>query len=506
MNNIISKVYRFKLDTKDIKPLKANINVNQLDSVLLKITVTENKVPKNITNSKISLLVVKGDGTITRQTDGIEIINGSSGLIDILLKTSCLDVEGIYMAQLSISDEDESIRTNKFVYFVNGIIDGDVIVDAQDKISVLDELERKIDELNDKIIENDGFSGDYNDLINKPLIDVNKEYVDSELDKKANVLDVYTKDEVDENIINSINLNKPNLDIYAKTSDLYNKVDKIEGKVLSSNDFTDDEKFKLSELTNYVHPNNSSTRHVSDAEKLVWNEKADKTLATSNRDGLMSSAMKSKLDGIANYANNYVHPSIHPATMIEEDMMHRFVTDEEKTRWDLGSGFDGSYDNLVNKPTIPTKISQLNNDSKFVNETYVDDRIDEVIEQIPQVDFTNYYNKGEIEFKLGNKSDKEHTHSYSNIDSLVSTTSISGTLTLKKDKYQKTRLTSNTNIVLPTVNNFAEIHLFFSLDSDITITLPTCKWQQEPKIESGKTYELIFTYFGEWLGRWISYE
>lgn len=506
MNNIISKVYRFKLDTKDIKPLKANINVNQLDSVLFKITVTENKVPKNITNSKISLLVVKGDGTITRQTDDIEIINGSSGLIDILLKTSCLDVEGIYMAQLSISDEDESIRTNKFVYFVNGIIDGDVIVDAQDKISVLDELERKIDELNDKIIENEGFSGDYNDLINKPLIDVNKEYVDSELDKKANVLDVYTKDEVDENIINSINLNKPNLDIYAKTSDLYNKVDKIDGKVLSSNDFTDDEKFKLAELTNYIHPNDANTRHVSDAEKLVWNEKADRVLVTSNRDGLMSSAMKSKLDGIANYANNYVHPSIHPATMIEEDMMHRFVTDEEKTRWDLGSGFDGSYDNLVNKPTIPTKISQLNNDSKFVNEDYVDDRIDEVIEQIPQVDFTNYYNKGEIEFKLGNKSDKEHTHSYSNIDSLVSTTSISGTLTLKKDKYQKTRLTSNTNIVLPTVNNFAEIHLFFSLDSDITITLPTCKWQQEPKIESGKTYELIFTYIGEWLGRWISYE
>ena len=32
MNNIISKVYRFKLDTKDIKPLKANINVNQLDN------------------------------------------------------------------------------------------------------------------------------------------------------------------------------------------------------------------------------------------------------------------------------------------------------------------------------------------------------------------------------------------------------------------------------------------------------------------------------------------
>ena len=506
MDNIISKVYKFKLDTNDIKPLKANINVNQLDSVLLKITITENKIPKNITNSKISLLVVKGDGTITRQTDDIEIINGSSGLIDILLKTSCLDVEGIYMAQLSISDEDESIRTNKFVYFVNGIIDGDVIVDAQDKISVLDELERRIDELNDKILESNGFSGDYNDLINKPIIDVNKEYVDIELDKKANVLDVYTKDEVDENIINSINLNKPNLDIYAKTSDLYDKVDKIEGKVLSSNDFTDDEKLKLSELTNYIHPNNSSTRHVSDAEKLVWNEKADRTLVTSNRDGLMSSAMKSKLDGIANYANNYVHPLVHPATMIEEDKTHRFVTDEEKIKWNLSSSFDGNYANLINKPTIPTKVSQLNNDSKFVDETYVNAKMDEVVELIPDFNFANYYNKGEVEIKLSNKSDKGHTHSYSDIDSLVSTTPIDGILTLKEDKYQKTRLVSNANIVFPIVDNFAEIHLFFTLDKDITITFPTCKWQQEPKIEIGKTYEFIFIYIGEWLGRWINYE
>ena len=33
-----------------------------------------------------------------------------------------------------------------------------------------------------------------------------------------------------------------------------NKVDKIEGKVLSSNDYTDEDKQKLSSLSNYTHP------------------------------------------------------------------------------------------------------------------------------------------------------------------------------------------------------------------------------------------------------------
>lgn len=35
---------------------------------------------------------------------------------------------------------------------------------------------------------------------------------------------------------------------------LYSKVDKVEGKELSSNDYTNDEKSKLNNLSNYTHP------------------------------------------------------------------------------------------------------------------------------------------------------------------------------------------------------------------------------------------------------------
>lgn len=61
------------------------------------------------------------------------------------------------------------------------------------------------------------------------------------------------------------------------------KVDKIEGLGLSSNDYTTEEKKKLASLS-------------------------DPKPATTENNGLMSSADKAKLDGIAAGANNYTHP------------------------------------------------------------------------------------------------------------------------------------------------------------------------------------------------------
>ena len=57
----------------------------------------------------------------------------------------------------------------------------------------------------------------------------------------------------------------------ADASALANKVDKVSGKGLSTNDYTTSEKEKLAGLSNYTHPNDASTRHVTDAEKNKWN-------------------------------------------------------------------------------------------------------------------------------------------------------------------------------------------------------------------------------------------
>lgn len=101
-------------------------------------------------------------------------------------------------------------------------------------------------------------SGSYSDLTNKPTIptvDVTKSYVDTQLATKANASNVYTKAEVDSKV-SSVYRVKGSVASYANlptgyattaamNSALGNKVDKVSGKALSTNDYTTAEKNKL---------------------------------------------------------------------------------------------------------------------------------------------------------------------------------------------------------------------------------------------------------------------
>lgn len=89
-------------------------------------------------------------------------------------------------------------------------------------------------------------SGSYADLSNKPTIptvDVTKSYVDTQLATKANASNVYTKAEVDSKV-SSVYRVKGSVTA-AMNSALGNKVDKVSGKSLSTNDYTTAEKNKL---------------------------------------------------------------------------------------------------------------------------------------------------------------------------------------------------------------------------------------------------------------------
>lgn len=79
-------------------------------------------------------------------------------------------------------------------------------------------------------------------------------------------------------------------------------------------------------------------------------------------------------------------------------------------------------------------------------------------------------------------------------------------LNLGTEKYQKCAMQDLTQINLPTVTGFTEIHLFFSTTADLTLVLPSCKWQNQPTISGNKDYEFIFTYTDKWLGGCIVYE
>ena len=69
-----------------------------------------------------------------------------------------------------------------------------------------------------------------------------------------------------------------------------------------------------------------------DTLQNVVNEQ-DWRVVTDSLKGYMTPELKKKLDGIAMGANNYVHPSSHPASMIAQDATHRFVSDTEKNTW-----------------------------------------------------------------------------------------------------------------------------------------------------------------------------
>lgn len=76
------------------------------------------------------------------------------------------------------------------------------------------------------------------------------------------------------------------------------------------------------------------------------NSKSDKThihdIATDSTNGFMSKEDFTKLKGISEGANNYTHPKTHQASIIVQDATHRFVTDEDKTKWNKVYTYDAS--------------------------------------------------------------------------------------------------------------------------------------------------------------------
>ena len=131
-----------------------------------------------------------------------------------------------------------------------------------------------------------------------------------------------------------------------------------------------------------------SVKHITAEERNKWDAKADTTLASGSNNGLMSSADKTKLDGIAAGANNYVHPANHEATIITQDATHRFVSDTQIAKWDalpadknaIGLG-NVTNDAQVKRSEMgtPNGVATLDSDGKVPSSqlpSYVDDVVE----------------------------------------------------------------------------------------------------------------------------------
>ena len=175
-------------------------------------------------------------------------------------------------------------------------------------------------------------------------IEIDNEYKVTAILKNSSV----TKEQLDTNLQNELN-SKVNAEYVEQNG---SKITKI---LVNGVEQTINEKsVNLDVPTNSefnTHINNSNI-HITSEERTKWNNKASTSVVTTTSNGLMIASDKSKLDGIATGANNYVHPTSHPASIIVEDSTHRFVTDIEKNVWNSKSDFSGEYKDLINKPTV----------------------------------------------------------------------------------------------------------------------------------------------------------
>ena len=251
-------------------------------------------------------------------------------------------------------------------------------------------------------------------------------------------LDKYTKNQVDTAIANMGNTKANTVHTHTKSSitdfahghpiseivnlqtTLDDKVDKVTGKGLSANDYTDDDKTKLSQLhsdasfdytamgealnshkTSDDHDSryntkteittalsnkaenstvnghiSNTTSHTNQTEKDAWNAKWNyneetikgvKVNESGNSDTVNNLTVETAVPLGALFTDTvYTHPVNHPPSIITQDANNIFVTYAEKTTWNSKSNFSGSYTDLTNKPSIPTKTSDITNDSNFI--------------------------------------------------------------------------------------------------------------------------------------------
>jgi len=123
------------------------------------------------------------------------------------------------------------------------------------------------------------------------------------------------------------------------------------------------------------NPNNTgwdSILPITTATNVLLNESGD-TVATElankvdkvSGKGLSTedytTTEKTKLAGIESGANKYTHPSTHPASMIVESASRRFVSDTEKAAWNAKA--EDAHNHVKADITdMPTKLSEFQND------------------------------------------------------------------------------------------------------------------------------------------------
>lgn len=157
-------------------------------------------------------------------------------------------------------------------------------------------------------------------------------------------------------------------------------INAVEYIVTNSSDILNDHENRLQSLE-YSVPLLSS--ELIDAQNSIGDHEQRITTLENNTSGFVVDAnyvhtdnnltnlLKQNYDAAYSWGNHanagYLndHSSLNPSN-VSQNEIYRFVSDDLINAWNAKSNFSGSYNDLLNLPYIPTKVSDLTNDSGYL--------------------------------------------------------------------------------------------------------------------------------------------
>lgn len=303
----------------------------------------------DISHSDIRLLISNLTSRINGILDSEDVdLDQLSELVDYIKSNRSL-IEQVTTNKVNVSDIIDNLATNvsnkplsaKQGSVLKGLIDAIKIPSALSELT--DDSTHRVVTDTEKQTWNakSNFSGSYNDLTNKPTIPTTPQQVGAEPSGTA-------ESKVSEHNTSETSHNDIRLLIEGLTTRL--------NALANSDDTTLDQ---MAEVVAYIKSNKSLIDAVT-TDKVNYSDIID-NITTSVTNKPLSARQGVVLKGLIDAIT--VPKKI---SELSDDSNHRTVTDDEKSFWNNKSNFSGSYADLTEKPTIPTKTSQLTNDSGFL--------------------------------------------------------------------------------------------------------------------------------------------
>ena len=488
--------------------VKCNINEREEIAVSERLAY---KVVKSITNDLENIKDAQGKPIINKV---LEDLDNKANKSDIPIKTSQLENDSNFVNETYVTDaiNNAKLEGNEGIDLTIYQKKTDNALNTTDKtvVGAINEVKAKADSIKvpTKVseLENDGGFITAEDIPNIEGL-ATKEDLNAKADVNHNHDEVYSKLGHTHSQYLTEHQDISNL---ATKEELEDKADKVHthSQYLTEHQ---DISGKADKTELHSHANKTILDGITQDDINNWNNSGSSDFSGDYNDLTNKPVIPTVTNDLtnslkANYDTAYEHSqSPHAPTNAQKNSDITKAEIEAKLTGNIATHTHSQYltkhqslEEYAKKtdiPTVPTKTSELTNDSNFITE-------------IP----SEYVTDEELEAK-GYLTQHQDLSEYAKKDTLTTVSVASNTLTLTADKYQYTQITGDTTIALPNVSEFAEIHLFFDLFSDFTgaISLSSTykiRYQQELTFEASNGYELILTQIPAmgWLVGLVKYE